>query len=298
MAGCSEDYPLKHEQYKKVVYLTRAIDEVKDEYVNYSYSRDTVYISVSVSGSIATDRDIRVTFMEDNEAIGMYNRRNLSASDVQNRHLPTAAYEYPQTDAVIKAGETMAVYPVYVYPENLHCDSLYLLPVRIESVSAYEMRADIDTVLLARINLVNDYSGNYQMRGTIINKGNEAENSYEMSRRLVAIGGTSLRLYHESPETKEYMESNAITMTVNGGGSSLTFAPWAAEGGFPVTAGDGIYHPEMELFEIWYEYTQGDTPYRVEGYLYKTPETDMEQEDIDDWIEGQLRLKEEAEAGE
>ena len=72
--GCSEDLPINEEQYKKVVYLTRAIDEVKNEYVNYAYDRDTVYISVSVGGTTHTDRDTRVTFREDDEAIARYNK--------------------------------------------------------------------------------------------------------------------------------------------------------------------------------------------------------------------------------
>ena len=290
--GCSHDYPLKEEQYKKVVYLTRAIDEVKNEYVNYAYDRDTVYVSVSVSGSIPTDRDIRVTFREEDEAIGLYNRRNLSAADIQNRHLPATAYDYPQEDVVIKAGENMAVYPVYIYPENLHCDSLYMIPVSIESVSAYEMRTETDTVLLARINLVNNHSGNYFIRGSIINVESETVQSYETPRILVATGKTTVRMYHETPETNNYLKSNTITMTVNEDNDTVAFTSWDA---FPVSAGGGTYLPEMKLFDIWYEYTLNGTDYRVEGYLYKIPETELEQEDIDDWIDEQLRLKEEAE---
>ncbi len=293
MVGCKEDYPLKEEQYKKVVYLTRAIDEVKNEYVNYAYDRDTIYISVSVSGSTHTNKDIRVTFREEDEAIDLYNKRNLSAADIQNRHLPVAAYEYPQEDIVIKAGEATAIYPVYIYPENLHCDSLYMIPVSIESVSAYEMRTEIDTVLLAKINLVNNYSGNYHIRGSIINVENEGSQIYETPRRLVATGKTTVRIYHETPETDDYLKSSTITITVNEEDNTVAFSAWDA---FPVTDGGGTYLPKMKLFDIWYEYTVNGTAYRVEGYLYKIPETELEQEDIDDWIDEQLKLKEEAEA--
>lgn len=285
--GCSEDYPLNKEQYKKVVYLTRAIDDVKEEYVNYAYDRDTIYISVSVSGTTYTDRDIRVTFKEDNEAISIYNKRNLSSADIQNLHLPKAAYEYPQEDVIIKAGKNTAIYPVYIYPERLHCDSLYMLPVSIKTISAYELKDDIDTVLLARVNTVNNYSGKYHIRGSIINLETGNKQSYDMPRKLVATNKNSVRVYHEVPETKTYLQSHTFTISVNGD-NSLIFAPWNR---FELTDGGGTYLPNMKLFDIWYEYTSGEEKYRVEGYLYEVPETEIEQENIDDWIDEQLRLK-------
>lgn len=289
VVGCDGKLPIDEEQYKKVVYLTRAIDEVKNEYVNYAYDRDTVYISVSVSGTTRTDRDIRVTFREDNEAIDKYNKRNLSASDIQNRHLPAAAYEYPQEDIVIKAGENTAIYPVYIYPQNIHCDSLYMIPVSIASVSAYEIRTEIDTVLLAKINMVNNYSGKYHIRGSIINLDTESKQSYDVPRNLVAVNKNSVRVYHEAPETKNYLQSSTFTISVNED-KTIDFAPWNT---FNITDGGGTYLPKMKLFDLWYEYTSGSESYRVEGYLYEVPETELEQEDIDDWIDEQLRLKEE-----
>lgn len=289
VVGCDDNLPIDKEQYKKVVYLTRAIDEVKNEYVNYAYDRDTVYISVSVGGSTHTDRDIRVTFREDDEAIARYNKRNLSATDIQNRHLPTAAYEYPQDDVVIKAGQTTAIYPVYIYPENLHCDSLYMIPVSIASVSEYEMRTEIDTVLLAKINMVNSYSGKYHIRGSIINLETESKQAYDVPRNMVATNKNSIRGYHESPETKNYLQTSTFTISVNDD-NSLVFAPWNT---FDITTGGGTYLPKMKLFDLWYEYTSNNVKYRVEGYLYMVPETELEQEEIDDWIDEQLRLKEE-----
>lgn len=287
--GCNDDLPINEEQYKKVVYLTRAIDEVKNEYVNYAYNRDTIYISVSVSGTAHTDRDIRVTFREDDDAIARYNKRNLSSTDIQNMHLPSSAYEYPQEDIVIKAGENTAIYPVYIYPENIHCDSLFMIPVSIASVSAYEIRTEIDTVLLAKINTINNYSGKYHIRGTITNLQTEYKQSYDMPRNLVATNKNTVRIYHEAPETKNYLQSSTLTISVNDD-KSLVFAPWNS---FNITGGGGSYLPEMKLFELWYEYISDGVTYRVEGYLYEVPETEIGQEDIDDWIDEQLRLKEE-----
>lgn len=287
--GCNDNLPIDKEQYQKVVYLTRAIDEVKNEYVNYSYDRDTIYISVSVSGTTYTDQDIKVTFREDDNAIVNYNKRNLSATDIQNRHLPVDTYEYPQNEVVIKAGENTAIYPVYIYPEKLHCDSLYMIPVSIASVSAFEIRTKIDTVLLAKINLVNKYSGKYHMRGSIINLETDYKQTYDMPRNLAATNKNSVRMYHEAPETKNYLQGSTLTISVDND-NSLIFNSWNR---FDITGGGGTYLNDKKLFDLWYEYTSNGTKYRVEGYLYQVPETEIEQENIDDWIDEQLRLKEE-----
>jgi hypothetical protein len=280
ISGC-EDYQIDKEQYDRIIYLTRSIDLVKNEYINYSYAWDTIYVSVSISGSQYPNKDIRVTLQEEYGAIARYNNENLSVSDIQFRHLPVDAYEYPQTDVVIKAGQSTGVYPIYIYPDKLHCDSLYMLPFGIADVSAYEKRTKMDTILLARINVVNEYSGNYYMNGTKKDLGNNSEAPYLMYRTLTATNANMLRMFHESNENKDYLQSTTMTLTVNEADNTVTMASWNE---FDLKDGGGKYVPELKIFDIWYEYSQGDANYRVEGFLYKVPKTELEQEDIDDWI--------------
>ena len=282
--GCKDDYPLSGEQYEQFVYLSRAADEVKDEYVDYSYEYDTIYVSVSVSGSENTQSDINVFFKEDNSAISEYNRRNLSASDVQYRHLPTDAYVYPETQAVIKKGEATGVFPIYVYPEKLHCDSLYMIPIGIESVSAYEMKTEQDTVLLARINLKNKYSGRHFMDGNRTDLETNTLVTNQVYRQVVPINKNTVRLYHEVNETKGNLSAHTLTITVNESDNSLLFGSWDS---FDLVDGGGVYRPEMKMFDLWYEYSNDGTNYRVEGYLYMEPDTEVGKEFIEDWIEEQ-----------
>lgn len=290
IVGCSEDYPLKHELYKKVVYLTRAADNsgLKDEGVDYAYEWDTIYVSVSVGGTYPTDKDIVVTFKEDDEAISVYNKREKSSTEIQYRHLSPDVYAYPQENTTIKAGKPTAVYPIYVRPETLHCDSLYIIPVNIASVSAYEMNTK-DTVLLVHINLINKYSGKYYMYGTKTKftedgtKKDSLSTQYRLPRKAVATNKNTIRLFNESTETDKNLAANAFTITVNEADKSLTFASWNKDK-FEIISGTGVYLPEMKIFEIKYEYRLDGTRYRIEGYLYKIPDTTVEQEAIDDWI--------------
>lgn len=281
IAGCSE-FPINEEQYDRIIYLSRAnIDLVKDEYVNYAQEKDTLYVSVSISGSHYPDKDIQITLQEEEGAIDKYNKENLSASAILNRHLPQSAYEYPQTNVTIKAGQATGLYPIYIYPEKLHCDSLYMLPFSIESVSSYEKRTKIDTVLLVRIKLLNEYSGDYYMNGTMKNLNTKSGAPYLIHRTLTATNGNTVRLFHDANENLDNLQSKTMTLTVNEQDHTVTMASWNK---FELKEGGGTYLPDLQLYDIWYEYTQDGVDYRVEGFLYKIPKTELKQEDIDDWI--------------
>lgn len=292
IAGCSEDYPLKEEQYQKFVYLSRAVDnELKTEYVNYIYEQDTMYVSVSVSGSVTSSKDIKVTLQEENGAISNFNKLNLSPSDIQYRHLPEGAYTYPFSDVTVKAGETMAMFPIYVYPELLHCDSLYLLPFSIESVSLYEKKIKKDTVLLAQISVENKYSGTYYMHGIKTEVETGSSSNYQLYRTAVATNKSTIRIFQEVNETKNYLQSHTLTLSLNED-NTVTFGTWNK---FDLISGSGTYLPEMKLFDIKYEFMENGKKYRVEGYFYKRPKTELEQEDIDDWIRKEEERKREEE---
>lgn len=281
IAGCDNDYPLKKEQYEKFVYLTRAIDnELHQEYVNYAYDRDTVFVSVSVSGSQSAGKDVTVSFKEINENIDFYNALNLSASDIQYRHLPENVYEYPVPDVTIKSSEFIAVYPVYINPESLHCDSLYLLPISIESVSDYEVRDNIDSVLLMKIIPVNNYTGDYYIDAFIYDLAEETSSSYQMYRTAVATNRNTIRIYHQEAENKDHLQSHTITLTFKED-NTVTFDTWNE---FNLTGGSGTYLTEMKLVDFSYFFKNGDKEYEVKGFLYKRPVTELEQEDIDDFI--------------
>lgn len=284
LIGCDNDYPLKKEQYDKFIYLSRVEkkNELKlyDEHVNYEYDRDTVYVSVSVSGTEPSGKNVTVSFKEVDEAISVYNNLNLSTADIQYRHLPEEAYEYPASDIILKSGEYKALYPIYVYPEYLHCDSLYLLPISIETVSEYGIREGNDSVFLAHVSPVNDFSGDYYMDASITNKEEEYNASYQMFRTAVATNKNTIRIYHESAENKQYLQSNTMTITINDD-NTVTFGSWNE---FNLTGGSGTYLPKMKLIDFEYKFMNGDKEYLVEGYFYKRPITELEQEEIDDWI--------------
>ena len=80
--------------------------------------------------------------------------------------LPKDWYTIPSYTSVIKAGERYVRFPVRVDTEKIDTDARYLIPLKIVDSSPYPVNEQADTVLLVKVKMINDYSGNYMMKGT------------------------------------------------------------------------------------------------------------------------------------
>jgi hypothetical protein len=282
-AGCEEDSPMEKELYPQKVYIVGAGDQVIDRYVDLGKSSDTISISVAVSGSLPLSKDVTVTLDENPDEITLYNERNVSGEDVQYQKPDDAIYGYPLDQVTINAGQIYNTYPIYIEPATLQCDSLYLVPLRLSSISDYEL-SDNDTTVLVRLNLVNKYSGLYYVDGVLTNTTNPGESMvYKMDRNLVATdNGSTVRMFHYNNETEDYRPEYTFIISVNEADSTLTFASWEQ---FQIYDGEGMYYPGIKLYDFWYEYDNNGTRWRAEGVLYKERTTTKEQEELDDWLE-------------
>ncbi|MFW6019819.1 MAG: BT_3987 domain-containing protein [Bacteroidales bacterium] len=284
-AACDQESPMDTELYPKKVYIVGASDEVIDRDLHIGNNPDTINTSVAVSGSLPTDRDVVVTISEDSSAIANYNRQNLSSDDIQYQWLDESLYSFPP-DLTIKAGSVYNTFPIYIEePGSLHCDSLYMIPLRLNSTSEYELTEE-DTVALVRINMVNDYSGLYYVDGRLTNTTNPDDfTEYEMSRNLEATDdGNTVRMYHYNNENKDYRSDYAFKITVDENDSTLTYASWDQ---FQIYDGGGVYHPSRKLYEFWYEYDKNGEVWRAEGFLYEERESDEARRKLNNWIEEQ-----------
>lgn len=273
---------MDRELFLKNVYIVGNQDQIIDRDVDLGNATDTICVSVAVSGSLPSSKDVTVTIEEDPAEVTLYNERNVSGEDVQYQVPDQSIYSFPLEELTIKAGEVYNTYPIYINPESLQCDSLYMIPLRLASISDYE-RSENDTTVLVRLNLMNDYSGLYYVDGILKNTANTNDSlEYKMSRNLVATdNGSTVRMYHYNNETDDYLLSHTFKITINSD-NSLSYATWDQ---FVIYDGGGIYHPKMELYEFWYEYDDNGTRWRAEGVLYKERQSTKEQEELDDWLD-------------
>lgn len=287
--GCDQESSMDKDLYPQSVYIVGATDKIVDRDLNIGDAPyDTVSISVAVSGSRASTQDVTVTVGEIDTAITIYDTKNLSALGTQYRKIADSVYTYPSKSLTIKAGQTYNTFPIYIKPASFHCDSMYMIALRLTSTTAYSLIKK-DTVALVRLNMVNKYSGLYYMSGVIRNTTNPKDTVvYSMARNLKATDdGKTVRMYHYANEftegdIKDYRPTDAFKITVNAD-NSLTLKTWKS---FNIIEGGGTYDPSLKLYSISYTFVddKGVTRKTV-GYLYKARKTKAEQKVIDDWIE-------------
>lgn len=286
MVGCDNRIPMEEEQYPRSVYLVGAGEVMINRSLNIGYDVDTIYASVAVSGSLATPSDVVATIVESPESVDAYNNKELGSDDIHYRNPGAGIYSFPQENVVVKKGEVYGTYPILIDPSTLHIDSLYMIALKLESVSQFA-KAEEDTVVKIRLNLMNKYSGLYYMDGVIKPLDNLKDSTiYKTNRNAQAVvDGNTVRVYHQKNEwTKgatDYRPGYCFNITVNED-NSLTLKPWDQ---FDLIEGGGTYYEDMEVYDLWYKFRDGGREYITRGFLYKDRQDDDELREITDWME-------------
>lgn len=293
LSSCDYDWPLDNDQYPQKVYIVGAHEKILYKSLDLSNDKDTVSMSLGVSGSLSLSKDVMATIGQDSAAVMKYNDRELSAEGRHFNFLSNDIYSIPNKNITVKAGNATGRFDIYVNPKSLECDSMYMMGLRVKSTSAYDI-AEGDTTVLVRFSLANKYSGQYYMDGMIKNLSNPNDSlNYVMPRYLSAIDdGKTIRMFHYrnewndgTPKNQDYRSSYTFKIKVNDD-NTLSFSTFDK---FNIIAGGGVYHPDMKIYELWYEYVDPSTGdhWKTVGYLYKECKTSDELRIVKDWIEEQ-----------
>lgn len=165
VSACVSD-PLADEQYTKKLTLVGAQDELQEKEVKYG-SDGEFFVTVYCGGTKMHEDDVTVTLGEaDQSNIDNYNYKNVLEGEIEYVALPKDWYTIPSYTSVIKAGERYVRFPVRVDTKKIDTDARYLIPLKIVDSSPYPVNEQADTVLLVKVKMINDYSGNYMMKGT------------------------------------------------------------------------------------------------------------------------------------
>ncbi len=286
LIGCDDQIPMNKLMYPQSVYLVGAKGFIIDRDLNIGYLQDTIFTSVAISGSLPTSKDVVVEIEEFPLGIDNYNSKELGSDDILYQNLDKSIYSFPNQYVTVKQEEEYGVYPIYVKPGTLHIDSLYMISLKIKSTTEYTLSEE-DTVLLVRFNLMNDYSGQYYMDG-IIKEYSPSNDSvvYKSPRVLQAVDdGKTVRMYHEKNEytkgSTDYRPDYCFKITINSD-NSLTLSTWQ---NFEILDGGGTYYPELEVYDLWYNFIENGKTKKTRGFVYKERKNDDEQRIINDWME-------------
>lgn len=280
--SCNEDSPIDKEQYFKQIYIVGASDVIKTYDVSYGDGPQSTYISVATGGSLNIDKDVTVKLTHNDATIDWYNKKYMIDSYMKYRRLDPQYYDIPSMNVAIKTGEVYARLPFTVNSSMIDPDSLYALTFKIESVSQYQ-KVTKDTVLIMNLNMVNEYSGTYQMlitKYTIDASGQETmPTSISISRKLKAVDKNSVRFFNEitaettlSYPTKDAyfaaIDNSCIVFEYNESEKAFKVKGWK---NFNVTDGSATFYNDVQTekkrFEFSYDYVVGSTTYRVKGKL-------------------------------
>jgi hypothetical protein len=194
IVSCNEDEIFEREQYKVVFALVS--DDNKNVFKvvhDLDEPESTGYVAASCGGSNPTDRDVNITLTQDIEPFDRYNKDNFDTETEKfAQYLPVDKYSIDRYDFTIPTGGRSGRMAIRVRPDGLSPDSVYFIPVKVDSYSAYEVNPDKSDVLY-QVLIKNKYATqasttNYTLRGT-----RDGVNVMGV-KRMHPISGNSVRI--------------------------------------------------------------------------------------------------------
>ena len=241
LTGCDENEQFRGELYKKVIYLL-STDDYTFESEHDLGEESTGYVTVYCGGTQHIDHDVTVTLEPDLEAVGDYNYMYFDLDSSRYAHtLDVSRFTIDSYQTVLRANseDNYALLPIKIRPDGLSPDSTYFIPLRIRSVSDFEVNTDKQKVLY-QIVLRNQYATMatttyYQVTGVedrILSSGSVA-GGISVTRIFAPLSKNQVRCfagthtYNPSNVTKQEIDKYAMTLTINGD-NSITITPYGA----------------------------------------------------------------------
>lgn len=175
IAGCNTDIIYQEEQYKTLVYLLSGSDNLYATSYTLNEEEPVRYVSIGCGGSNSNEKDITVTLEPNPEMLDKFNSLNYNYPSEYAKLLPADRYTIDSYTVTLPANSDYHYVrmPVKVHVLGLSPDSIYFIPLRIKSVSNYDVNAEKSDVLF-RVAIENDYAQQlvptyYVKSGTITN---------------------------------------------------------------------------------------------------------------------------------
>lgn len=213
--SCENNIP--DEQFTKMVLLTK--NGVQDYNIEFT-DKGTVELSlpISVNGTSVNNQDVTVRLAEDPDTLLAYNFDRFRSKTALYYLSPSEKmYSFPSgPEVTIKAGNNYEVFPLKFNLKEFDLYRNYVLPLKIESVSAYQPAWSQYTKLLMRLNVSNFISGNYSVDGRVWEKNFPDQKLPISSTVLRALSADQCYLYAGNvTETDEDRDVYSLTVKVD-----------------------------------------------------------------------------------
>ena len=157
--ACNNDAIYQNEHYKIQVYLLSGMSNIYAASYTLNEDAPVRYVTVGCGGSNTNGDEIVITLEPNPVLLDKYNNLNYDYESQYARLLPAHKYDIESYSVTLPAHSDYhyANMPVRVRPLGLSPDSIYFIPLKIKSVSNYEVNEDKQDVLF-RVAIENDYA--------------------------------------------------------------------------------------------------------------------------------------------
>lgn len=269
MVACNDS--LEDELFHKFSYITR--NGWQDYNLKVAGDNTAVLpLYFGVNGTSANEKDIVMQIAVDPDTLLGYNKNKFkNQEDLYYKILPEACYSFDADSYTIPRGELKAKGSVRVDLNKIReVGSLYndyVLPLQMISSTGEDMGARKFTTVLAHINYINDFSGNYVGKGVVKQKGTSYSTEVTTSP-LYAINNETCYLFvgeKNRSNTADYL--HYVIEIVKDGNGNLTARPGENTQGlnfklnnirmtrvYEMNYNDSRYYSEVTNLEISYDY--------------------------------------------
>ena len=206
LIGCNTDIIYQEEQYKTVVYILSGTDNVFA--TSYTLNEDEAvrYVSIGSGGSNSNEKEIEVTLEPNPEMLDKFNSLNYNYQSEYAKLLPADRYEIMSYTATLPANSDYhyARIPVKVRTLGLSPDSIYFIPLKIKSVSNFDVNKDKSDILF-RVAIENDYA--QQLVPTYYSK------SGSMTNPVTVLSGAKLVQPLEKDKVRMFIGNETYSST-------------------------------------------------------------------------------------
>lgn len=208
--ACEDNGQFTEEQYKKVIYLLSSDNnKVFPGIHRLDEAVSTGYVSIGVGGTNPIDQNVTVEIERDDSLMHVYNKINFDIdSSKYARELDPARFDIQSYQITLKAGnqDQYTLLPIRVHTTGLSPDSIYFVPLRIKSVSNYEVNPKYQAVLY-RVYLENDYAQQkeqtvYAVRGDR-QVGDGGPSKVTLDKRAYPVTKDQIRIFADTKNSSD-----------------------------------------------------------------------------------------------
>lgn len=271
--------PIDIEQYKNEVYIVNAYNRVYD--IDYEYKPEgeyaTNFITISSSGTLPITEKAMVSLTFADELVQQYNIKYIGDLEAEKYKW----YKLIDYDNRVKAEgfERIVIEPkdsirknlnIHIQTFGLDPDINWALPISILESAPYPISINGKNIML-KLNLINDYSGHYNLVGRDSVFGELRSSLLKKTKKMVAVSSDEVRLFYAaSTEGRNYVDDNAIVLKINSsdlnddGHYPVSIRGWR---NFSLENSYGIYDPKTKTFQLRYEYTKDGLTHQIRETL-------------------------------